>query len=316
LGQDTLSEEFKDLMATTEVRLRFLAESLFVERPAIFEDHLVWTRSALATRDGDPSVTEANLESMAQELMGWLPEGCGAMAESYVRRGLEAFRAAPAGASTHLPEELPFLDEARGYLVAVLEARTDDALEIVDRLLDAGHPLDAILSSIIIPVQREIGRMWQIGDATVADEHLLTRTTERVIRALENRKRTDRNGRRVLFAAAEGDMHELGQQIAALYFAEAGWNPVVFGASMPIESVLQAITDYAPRLIAVSIQIGLHVRGAAALVARIRESNDIPILIGGRMLEVVPDLWEVLGADGGSCDAAGSVRKASELVPL
>lgn len=313
IGEVGNSSKFAGLTAATEIRLRFLGESLAADRSAIFEDHMRWAKVVHAAQSLDSEEIEANLEAMAAELADCLPAPGNDKASEFVLRGLEAFLEASPVTESHITDDQALAGDAREYMVAVLEARIADAIAIIDRLLDAGHAADEVLSGVIVTVQREIGRLWQIGDATVADEHLSSRTAERVIAALHERVRGEGQRRRVIFAASDGDPHDLGQRIASLYFEIAGWDPIVFGASMPEDSLVQAVGDYEADVIALSLQIGLHVRTTARLIQSLRTGSSVPIMLGGRMLEVVPDLWQVLGADGGASDASEAVRVADGL---
>ena len=316
LDDDAAAPEFAALVAATEARLRFLGESLASDRPAIFEDHLRWARTVEGDDAARVELVAANLQAMADELSERLPGPGAERAVEIVRMGQAAFLEASPHGQTHLSKELPFGRPAHDYMIAVLDARVADAMKIIDDLLAAGHSMSEVLTHVIVATQREIGRLWQIGDATVADEHLSSRTAEQVITTLHERVRGPADRRRVIFAAGEGDPHDIGQRIAALHFDLAGWHPIVFGATMPIESLVRAVEDFNANLVALSIQIGLHVRSTAELVRALKETHgEIPILVGGRMVNVVPDLWKVVGADAGASDAASATSIADELVP-
>lgn len=316
LDDDPSAPEFTALVAATEARLRFLGESLASDRPAIFEDHLRWARTVEGDNDVRVELLLANLDAMAEELSERLPGPGASRATEIVQLGRTAFVEAPALSPSHLPLDAPFGQPAHDYMIAVLEARVADAMKTIDDLLGDGHSLDDVLTHVIVASQREIGRLWQIGDATVADEHLSSRTAEQVIITLHERVRGPSDRRRVIFAAGEGDPHDIGQRIAALHFDLAGWNPIVFGATMPIDSLVRAVEDFQADLVALSVQIGLHVRSTADLVRSVKQArNDMPILVGGRMISVVPDLWQVVGADAGATDAASATKVADELVP-
>ncbi|MEO6858939.1 MAG: B12-binding domain-containing protein, partial [Solirubrobacteraceae bacterium] len=69
----------------------------------------------------------------------------------------------------------------RRYLDALLMGAEDDAERVVREAMDAGTTEGMIGGEIIAPAMRVVGDLWETGAITVADEHLATQISTRVL---------------------------------------------------------------------------------------------------------------------------------------
>src|SRR5206468_1170426 len=78
------------------------------------------------------------------------------------------------------------------YFGLVERGDRDGAIDYVLTLLDSGWNLASVVSSVLAPVQVEIGRRWEANELTVADEHAATGICDAVfaVAAAEARRRT------------------------------------------------------------------------------------------------------------------------------
>jgi methanogenic corrinoid protein MtbC1 len=309
-----------DPAGDTEHRLHHLAEALAAGRPAVLDDHVAWHKVALAARDAPDDYLPANLSCMRDELRESLPSALGTMAASYVDQAARHLAAAPRSLPSLLADGAPHVDLARRFLLATLEGRRDDAVALMIEALARGVSPRELLEHVVLRAQAEIGRMWQMDEIHVAEEHLTSRVVERVLATLAERApRAARNGRRVLVTTVGGDLHDIGARLVADQLEAAGFETLFLGASVPSADLLRAIPDFAVELIALSANLATHIRTTAQLIAAIRatpECNRVPILIGGGPFQRIPDLWQVVGADGRAHDAFAAPEAARELLAI
>ena len=102
--------------------------------------------------------------------------------------------------------------------------------------------------------------------------------------------------------APEGDPYQLPTALVELALREAGWNAVSLGSNLPTDSFLQAILDYQPQLVWLSVST---VTDPVAFVAdqnRLAEhiNDEISLLVGGRALtpELRPKLRYTAHCEG------------------
>lgn len=312
-------DAFPRVLDDTETRLRYLAEAVAVSRPALFEHHVRWALEAHVGRDIPPEYLDENLRALRVACEESLPEeanrAVAPVIEAGRQRALQGLQATCSLVSGTEPE----VQLARQFLLAVLEGDADRAIDgVLDAARSGAHSPTRLAEGVVARALGEIGRMWQVGDASVADEHFCSRVAERALAALAAlTPRAPRNGLRVATFSIGGEMHEIGVRLVADAFSAAGWSVLHLGANMPGEHMLQALRDPGIDLLAVAATLGLHVRNVARLIELVRldeEFDRVPILVGGTPFRVVPDLWQVIGADGTASSGAEAVAVGERLV--
>jgi MerR family transcriptional regulator, light-induced transcriptional regulator len=186
---------------------------------------------------------------------------------------------------------------SRLYLDSLRAADSAGAYRVAANALAEGMTIPRLYQQVITPAMHEIGALWEKGALTVADEHLATALTHRVLAALRPPIRVEVEGGsempsgrgRVMFAAVEGEQHALGLRMAADVVEEAGFEAIYLGADVPTDALVQAIDTLSPdRLVLAATMQELTPRLAevAATVQRVHPRVDL--LIGGQAAS--PDL--------------------------
>ncbi len=184
---------------------------------------------------------------------------------------------------------------------ALLDAVDRYDLVTVDRKLGK---LAAVLSSremvhdAVLPFMREVGRGWQEGRFTVAQEHMVSGVLRSLLGSLM-RLQAPRDGRAgILFATPPGERHELGVTAAAMLAAAAGLGVIYLGADLPTSDVVAATRRTGAR--AVVLGLTLLEQWPSSLEALRAVAQGIPsgveILVGGPAAEARPDEVRRAGA--------------------
>ncbi|MBL8752145.1 MAG: cobalamin-dependent protein [Planctomycetes bacterium] len=311
-------DTFADPVEDTRVRVLTLAEAIDVDRAALFAHQIEWYRVALAHRAVDDGYLLANLRALREALGAALPAECGPL----VRRHLAVAEATACAAPRELPSWLagtgPLRAEARQFVLALLENRRQDAIDLVLRLQADGAAVADVHDHVLALALREIGRMWLMAEIPIADEHFASRTVETCVdRLAERAPRAQPTGRKVLVFAVGGDQHGLAVRFVADRFALRGHEVWNLGADMPASDLEWTLQDRSVDLVACGASLVLHLGSARATVERLRAAlgdRCPPILVGGGPFAVAPDLHHVLGADAGAGDAATAVARGDELL--
>lgn len=308
----------RDLAMDTEVRLGYLAEALAADRPKLFTEQLNWLKVLCAARGVTEADLQLNLTCMSEELAARLPEQSAKLVAPMMALASEHLAHAPSTTPSYLEAEAPHIETARQFLLAVLEAREQDAVQLVMAAYAAGTSIAELHEHVLCQVQREIGRMWQMGEITIAEEHLCTGIVTTVLTLMRaSAPRAASNGRRVITATVSNETHALGIQLVTQSFEAEGWHVISLGADTPAVAIADAARDFGCDVIALSVNIVLYVRQTADLIAALRAhpvTANIPILVGGQPFNLVGDLWQIVGADGHAPTAMGSPAVAAKLV--
>jgi MerR family transcriptional regulator, light-induced transcriptional regulator len=178
---------------------------------------------------------------------------------------------------------------ARTYLDALRAADAAGAYRVASRALDGGMPLAALYQHVIAPAMHELGRLWERGAITIADEHLATALTHRVLGALrppafvDQVFEADSAKPRAMLAAVQGEQHALGLRMVADLLEDAGYQTIYLGADVPTAALLLAIAGMAPDLLALSATMPESAaRLEDAVLSVSSEHRGLSLLIGGQ----------------------------------
>lgn len=158
---------------------------------------------------------------------------------------------APNVSATEEAAEVDTLELARDRLIAATQRW--DARAIDEELTRLSFLVDAqtLYNKVVSPLLVEVGRRWEAGVLSVAQEHLLSEKLELALRgALRTLDRAE--GPTVLLGTVSGDPHVLGLLGAGIKLAQGGAKLAVLGASTPPSAVADAVRSMSPRLVGLS----------------------------------------------------------------
>lgn len=318
----TEGEWFTDWATDTRARLSALAEALAFDSPALFENEVAWARAAFDARGVPAEDLLGNLTAMRDVLGERLPSQERSRVLAMVERGIACLSGAaeesvcllaPGGAYA----QTPHAGIARQFLLEMLEGNRDAACDLVVAAARAGTPVSDIYRWVLEPALIEIGRMWLVGEVSVAEEHYATAATEMIMSRLhEFVNRTPWRGRTLVAASAGGDLHAIGIRMVSDLFELQGWRSHYLGANSPGFAILEAVENTRPQLVAISAKLTHHVRATAAAIRDIRSGvhgATVPILVGGAPFCLDSDLARKVGADGFAPSAWEAVAVGERL---
>lgn len=214
-----------------------------------------------------------------------------------------------------LPESALPLTAA--YLQAALCGERAEALRIaLVEGLASGLSAPDLQLRMIVPAQREIGRLWQENRITVATEHLATSISQLVMSHLYTHlPRPDANGRRAVVACVEGELHDLGARMGADFLEMAGFDVCFLGANVSPAALVVALERELPDLLGLSAMMHFHARALRAAVHAARSVAPLlPIVVGGGLVEAHPSLRDELGLHTTGLSADELARACRELL--
>lgn len=208
--------------------------------------------------------------------------------------------------------EAPASAEAfASYLQAIREGDRRRAFEVIDRARDTGLELSTLYVEVFQPAMREIGRMWQDNEISVADEHLATAITQAAMaRAFERVFAwAPEKGHSLIAACADTERHEVGLRMICDLLELQGWDTTFLGATVPVDSLVTMVQRKKPDAVALSVAIAPHLPRLRLMIEQIRSLIPDPplILVGGRPFLEDRTLATRLGADLTADDAVQAV---------
>jgi len=174
---------------------------------------------------------------------------------------------------------------ADAYCEAVLAGDQPEAERVIREAIEAGLPETLIGGDIVAPAMREVGALWEAGRISVADEHLATELSTRILTLQREHFRIvhRRATRRILLAAPEGERHVLGLDMVASVLLHAGYDVRMLGADLPLDALQSALNRHEPAVVGLSVATSATAMAVPAAVDLIRDRlPSAGIIVGGR----------------------------------
>lgn len=169
--------------------------------------------------------------------------------------------------------------------------------------------------AVIQEAQREIGRLWQENQITIAQEHMATAISQLVLsHVYQQAEAAPDNGRRVIVACVEGELHDFPARLVADALDLEGFGVRYLGANVPTRALLTMIREEKPDLVVLSVTMSSNVQTLREVIALMRREigPDLTIAVGGSA--VMPDGDQNLDVALVGGDAVTLVERAKTLL--
>ena len=306
------------LRETVELFLNDLEASLLMEETALLAEQLRWQVSRLRALAADIRVEQlvaATLTVLGARLE---PDELEAV-RAHVARAQHQERSL--GFVGHpAADEQPLTEATRAYVEHVVAGDRDAAVRLVMGAVEEGHDVRELLLGVLQPAQVEIGRQWERGEITVAQEHFATAVTELLMTLLYPHLFGGfPSGRRVVAVGMGSSGHEIGIRMVTDLLSTAGWSTTYLGCGVPPDRVVEELVGSQAHVLALSATMAGHVPLARTMVAAVRADPrcaGVKVVVGGRALQLAPGLVVPIGADAVAKDAVEALTVCDALVPL
>jgi MerR family transcriptional regulator, light-induced transcriptional regulator len=180
---------------------------------------------------------------------------------------------------------------SRLYLDALRAGDGSGAYRVAERALDEGIGLPSLYQRVVTPAMHAIGTLWETGALTVADEHMATALTNRVLAAMRppptvtvEAPRDDAPPpARAILAAVEGERHALGLRMASDILEDNGLRVTYLGADVPTDALLQAVDSLAPDLLVLAATMSTLAPRLEEVASSVRQAHPgVELLLGGQ----------------------------------
>lgn len=151
-----------------------------------------------------------------------------------------------------IPSEETATPEALAGLLVAGDTRVARTL-ILEQYIE-GRPVDELLDRFVGPAMVEVGVQWAEGQIDVYQEHAATLRVLSILHDLLGLVSVaPEDAPLAVGGAPDGDPYFLPTAMAELTLTDMGWRTLNLGPNTPARSLLQAITDHAPKLVWLSI---------------------------------------------------------------
>jgi MerR family transcriptional regulator, light-induced transcriptional regulator len=199
---------------------------------------------------------------------------------------------------------------------ALLSGDYAACISIAQTAVKSREDLASFYLQVMQPGMYEIGRMWEKGDVSVAEEHLASAVVSRVMASLYTGVASSEKTKGIcIVTAAPNEYHEIGARMVADLLEQDGWDVHYLGSNAEPASVVSFVREKRPLFVALSSALPFTLEGTGRIIYMLRndpETSEVKVMTGGQVFSNSPDLWKKLGADGYARDAAEAVKLAEE----
>jgi DNA-binding transcriptional MerR regulator len=161
--------------------------------------------------------------------------------------------------------------EDREALRRALETFDEPAAQAaLDRLLSR-LSVSAVLREVVLPYLHELGRRWQQGTVSVAQEHFASNILRGRLAGLALGWGAGAGPRAVL-ACPPGELHDIPLMVFGIALNRVGWRVTYLGGNTPLSELLETVDVTRPELVVL----------AAVAASRFEDVADDLAELGGR----------------------------------
>jgi MerR family transcriptional regulator, light-induced transcriptional regulator len=167
---------------------------------------------------------------------------------------------------------------------ALLAGDSEAAEEVAREALELTLSQAMLYDLVVSPAMHRIGSMWAAGEIGVAQEHLATQITTRVLVLAHDvvQLPARRAGHRAMLAAVEGEQHVVALDMAGNLLEVAGYEVLSLGADVPTSALSSIVADHDPTVFALTATMPeAGGRVPAAVEAITGAGPHIGLILGG-----------------------------------
>lgn len=295
----------------------YLAETMKLGSRELFIDYINWSAELFTSRSCSINDLKKDLHVLIDIATQKFKEEEVEVMKEYIEPALKELNVNETEQHSFLQPEKPYYNLAVDYLDILLSADREEAYQLIKHAVEEELAVKDIYLNVFEPVQKEIGRLWQLNEINVATEHYCTSVTQLIMaRLYPYILNLEENGYSAVTTCVGDELHELGVRMIADLLEMEGWNTFHCGANTPKEDIIETIAEKEADIVCISVTMGNHLEEANSLIEELkkRERIETKIIVGGYPFNVQTDLWKEIGADGYAPDAEKSVEVIQDLI--
>jgi 5-methyltetrahydrofolate--homocysteine methyltransferase len=208
-------------------------------------------------------------------------------------------------------------EELKALAQAILEGKRNDAVELTQKLVDAGITPKQILDEGLIAGMAVAGEKFKNGEYFVPEILVAARAMKasmEILRPLLVATDVQPIGTMVI-GTVRGDLHDIGKNLVAMMMEGAGFKVVDLGVDVTAEKFIEAAKEHNAQIVGMSALLTTTMTYIPEVIKAFDEAGlrpKVKLIVGGA--PVTQEWANQIGADAYAPDAATAVDKCKELL--
>ena len=216
---------------------------------------------------------------------------------------------------TKTPEKKSAAGAFDALMELIIDGLKEETADQVRLLLETCSPLD-IIDQGFVPALNQVGDGFETGEVFLPSLMMSAEAVKAgfdVIKAARKPEDETSSKGKVVVATVQGDIHDIGKNIAKMLLENYGYEVIDLGRDVPIQKVVEAVREHQAKLVGLSALMTTTVKNMKSTIAAIREAGlDCRIMVGGAVLN--PEYAQFVGADYFVKDAREGVETAKKVL--
>jgi len=194
-------------------------------------------------------------------------------------------------------EDLP--QEARKFLCALLLGDTAKVVATPVGVVESLTLLPQWWEGVVAPALRTVGKLWNEGCVSVAEEHVATGLAQQLMRARFPAVHSSEE-ETVAVVVPGGELHTVGAEIVRDFLRLKGYRVFYTGAGTPLDGLLELLDHHQVSFLLISTTMPSALLDVVDLVQAVRKrlgEHRPRILVGGQAYKLDAQLSRKVGAD-------------------
>ncbi|MDX2350671.1 MAG: MerR family transcriptional regulator [Porticoccus sp.] len=202
-----------------------------------------------------------------------------------------------------------------GMTAAIVNFNENGLEKIYNEAL-SHYPIETVTTRLLMPLLVELGKRWEMGIGTIAEEHFFGFYLRNKLGARFHHRSRNTSGPRLLMACLPGERHEVGLLLFALAANEAGYRTIILGSDMPLQEIYSAVVKTDCDGIVLSGYLVPSPEIMKKQLPSLANSTNIPIFIGGHISAQTFDELKNIGIEPLGADIEMGLKRILPLIPV
>lgn len=197
----------------------------------------------------------------------------------------------------------------------IIKGKIDEVKELAEQALNDGMSPEDVMNKGLVAGMEQVGEKWKADEMFMPE---VIRSAKAMSGAMDvvrpNLSADSEGGGAMVIGTVEGDLHDIGKDLAAMMFEGAGYRVVNVGIDQPAEEFVKAVKEHQPAVLGLSALLTTTMPRMGEVVNALKEAgirDQVAIIVGGA--PVTEEYAQECGADLYAANARNGVEKVREF---